>query len=187
MTVSSVLLNRTVLVTVITACAGLGLGASGASDRTSGPAAALQQAPAASEPAGRRPSQSPSGSTGGGWEWWNDARVQKEIGLSADKARIINDIYAKRNESLKALREEFVREFNELDQITRARTVDEGTYAVKVTRVESLRSELSKSRTVMLYRLFRELTPEQYRKLQDIFDRDRRNQDRGRGAPPATK
>jgi Spy/CpxP family protein refolding chaperone len=117
------------------------------------------------------------------WLWWNDAKVQKELGLAAEKVRIINDIYTKRNDSLRALRDEFTRELAELDQVTRARSVDESAYSVKVTRVESLRSELNKSRTVMLYRLYRELTLEQYRKLQDI--RDRRNPDRGRDAQPA--
>jgi hypothetical protein len=57
--------------------------------------------------------------------------------------------------------------------MTRARVVDVDTYSVQVMRVESARSKLSESRTVMLYRLARELTPEQYRKLLEIRDRRR--------------
>jgi Spy/CpxP family protein refolding chaperone len=140
---------------------------------------------------GTQPGASPGRATGqqgrgGGsmlWEWWNDAEVQKELGLAPDKVRKITDIYAARTAQTTPLREEFTREMAELDQITRARTVDETAYAVKVAKVEFLRSELNKSRTVMLYRLFRELSPEQYRKLQDI--RDRRDQNRGRGGSPA--
>jgi hypothetical protein len=46
--------------------------------------------------------------------------------------------------------------------------------------VEWLRSQLNESRLMMLYRMYRELTPDQYHKLQEISDRMSR--DRGRGA-----
>lgn len=118
----------------------------------------------------------------GPWEWWNDAKVQKELGLVPEKVWRINDIYTRRSEQLRPLRDEFTKELAMLDKVTRARTVDEATYTLQVTKVEGLRSELSKSRTVMLYSLFRELSPEQYRKLQDV--RDRRERDRGRGPQP---
>ena len=116
------------------------------------------------------------------WDWWNDADVQRELGLAADKVQRINDIYTRRSEDLKPIVEEFVKQSAELEKMTRARLVDERTYSVQVMHVESARSELNKSRTVMLYRLTRELTPEQYKKLQDI--RDRRFGSRGRGPDP---
>lgn len=116
------------------------------------------------------------------WDWWNDADVQRELGLATDKVQRINDIYTRRSEDLKPIVEEFVKQSAELEKMTRARLVDERTYSVQVMHVESARSELNKSRTVMLYRLTRELTPEQYKKLQDI--RDRRFGSRGRGPDP---
>ena len=49
-----------------------------------------------------------------------------------------------------------------------------------MTQVEALRSELNKSRTIMNYRILRELTPEQNQKLKEIADQ-RWNPRNGRG------
>lgn len=107
------------------------------------------------------------------WNWWNDAEVQKELGLSTEKVKRIDNIYTRRSEDLKPIGDEFLKQSGELEKMTRARVVDENTYSLQVMRVESARSKLSESRTVMLYRLSRELTPEQYKKLLDIRDRRR--------------
>lgn len=138
------------------------------------------------------PAPSPSPGRGGspatlGWEWWNDADVQKELGLSADKVRNINDFYARRNADLRPIVQEFVTQSAELDRMTRAALVDESTYLLQVMRVESTRQRLNESRTVMLYRMYRQLTPDQHRKLQDLLDRRFNRGGRGRGPAPAPK
>lgn len=106
-----------------------------------------------------------------GWEWWNDADVQKELGLAPEKIERINAFYARRNAELRPVVHEYQKQLAELDKMTRARVVDEGTYLVQVMRVEAARGRLSESRTMLLYRMYRELTPEQHGKLQDILDR----------------
>jgi hypothetical protein len=53
---------------------------------------------------------------------------------------------------------------------------------MQVIRVESLRSKLNEARTVMLYRINKQLDPTQIQKQKEI--RDRRWAGRGRGAPP---
>jgi Spy/CpxP family protein refolding chaperone len=121
------------------------------------------------------------GASGGpsNWEWWNDAGVQKELGLTADKIKSINDFYSRRNEDLRPFVQEFLKQREELGKMTQARVVDESTYLLQVMRVESARARLNESRTVMLYRMYKSLSPEQHQKLQDIMDR-RFNRD-GRG------
>ena len=119
------------------------------------------------------------------WEWWNDTEVRKELGLSPDKVQRIQDIYTQRSQTLKPIVEDFQKELAALDALTRARTVDEGTFAAQVTKVEDFRSKVAESRTVMLYKLYLLLSPDQYRKLLDI--QDRRNRDRERGRGPQTK
>jgi Spy/CpxP family protein refolding chaperone len=114
------------------------------------------------------------------WEWWNDAGVQKELGLTAEKVKGINDFYSRRNQDLRPFVQEFLKQREELGKMTQARVVDESTYLLQVIRVESARARLNESRTVMLYRMYRSLTPEQHQKLQDIMDR-RFNRDDGRG------
>jgi Spy/CpxP family protein refolding chaperone len=104
-------------------------------------------------------------------QWWTDPAVQKEIGLSPEKSKRIDEIYKRRANELAPIAEEWSRQLAELDKMTRARTVDETTYGLQVMRVEALRSRLSESRTMLLYRMYRELQPEQHRKLQEIIDR----------------
>jgi Spy/CpxP family protein refolding chaperone len=139
------------------------LGVSGhASDR---PVAGAQPEAAPIQP---RP-QSGRGGSSMNWEWWNDADVQKALGLSPEKIKRIDDIFEKRSRDLQPMAEEFRRQFAELDDMTKSATVDEATYGIQVLRVESLGARLRESRTMMLYRIFRELQPDQYKKLQDIL------------------
>lgn len=126
--------------------------------------ATIQPTPGASAANGRSGAQG----RGGGWEWWNDADVQRTLALSPDKVRRIHEIFTRRSDELRPMGDEFMRAFAELDKMTRARVVDEATYQLQVVRVEALRAELNKSRTVMLYRLTRELTPDQFKKLEDL-------------------
>jgi Spy/CpxP family protein refolding chaperone len=116
----------------------------------------------------------------GSWDWWNDANVQKELGLTPEKVAQLDQHYRQRSEQLTPVVKRWQKELATLDQMTRAAEVDESTYTLQVVAVESLRSEIIKSRTVMLYRMFRELSPEQHRRLQDIFARMRSSRDRGR-------
>ena len=66
--------------------------------------------------------------------------------------------------------------------MAKERTVDVATYSIQVNRVEALRTELFKTRSVMLYEFYRMLSPEQYVKFQEI--RERRRSGRGGGGGP---
>lgn len=128
--------------------------------------------------------QGPPSGRGGPWEWWNDAEVQKELGLSADKVKQINDFFVRRNADLRPIAHELQTQWSVLEKMTRERVVDESTYQMQVMRVEQARARLNESRTVMLYRMYRTLTPEQHQKLQDIFARRAERANRERSATP---
>jgi Spy/CpxP family protein refolding chaperone len=115
----------------------------------------------------------------GNWEWWNDAEVQRQIGLTPEKVATLDGHYRWRSKDLAPVVKQWLKERDELDEMTRAATVDESTYALQVVTVEALRSKISESRTVMIYRMFRELSPDQYKKLQEIFANRRRGGGRG--------
>jgi Spy/CpxP family protein refolding chaperone len=134
----------------------LGLGAPGT-------AVVAAQSPAPSMQ-GRPPDLSRS-------KWWKDAEVQKELGLTADKVKRIDDFFERRSKDMKPWVDRWQHEREVLDTMTRAATVDEATYALQVQEVQSLSARLGESRTMMLYRIYRELQPEQYKKLQEIFAR----------------
>jgi Spy/CpxP family protein refolding chaperone len=115
------------------------------------------------------------------WEWWNDAAVKKELGLTDAKSKEIDRIFQDRARHAKPFFDEWMKQRDEQDRMAKERLVDEGTFALQVARVDALGAELRKSRAVMFYRMYRKLTAEQVKKLEEI--QDRRNRDgRGRGA-----
>jgi Spy/CpxP family protein refolding chaperone len=161
------------------------------------PRVAVQATQPAGQAAGTNPSQGqaaapipPStGPRGGGrpdamrpeWEWWNDATVKKELGLTDAKAKEIDRIFQERARHAKPFYDQFLKERDEQERMAKERLVDEGAFALQVARVDALGSELRKSRAVMFYRMSKKLTADQLKKLDEI--RDRRNRDgRGRGA-----
>lgn len=161
-----------------------GPGFAAARDEASGTLAAgqLRAAPARLQPAGPGPQSSGrSGPGGPQGPWWSDAAIKAEIGLTEEQSRRIKDIFEKREAEIKPLADMLGRESDRLDRMTRERTADEVTYAVQVAKVESLYGRLRESRTMMIYRMFRELQPEQHQKLQEILAR-RRGGGRGPGS-----
>jgi Spy/CpxP family protein refolding chaperone len=133
-----------------------------ANQGTTGPA------PAASGPTSSRDTQR-SNRPGGFWDWWNDQKVQKALGLDAAKVRRIDGIYKKRSAELAPTVAKLADERKVLDEMTRALSADEDSYQLQVMKVMGLRSRIDETRVVMLYRIYRELRPDQYKKLQDIF------------------
>jgi Spy/CpxP family protein refolding chaperone len=122
---------------------------------------------------GQKPGQGP-------WEWWTDEAVKKELALSVRQVRDITKVFDERVRAMKPLSEEFEKQRRELEKMIEERVVDLSTYSIQVTRVEALRTELFKSRSVMFYAIYKMLTPEQYGKLREIRDR-RERQRSGRG------
>ena len=151
----------------------------GGSAPQSNPSKTSQQ-PTTPAPASQRPPQQGRSDQFVPWEWWKDDVVKKELALTDSQARSITRLYEERARQMKPHSDEFQKQLEELDKMTRERTVDVATYSIQVTRVEALRTELSKTRTVMLYSIYRMLTPEQYQKLRQI--RDQRRSGRGGGS-----
>lgn len=104
-------------------------------------------------------------------QWWNDADVRRALKLSDEKARVIEGIFQKRQAEAKAWWEQLQREQDRLTRMTRERVADEATYGLQVSKVEALAARLREGRTLMLYRIYLELQPEQFKKLQDMMER----------------
>ena len=116
----------------------------------------------------------------GGKEWWKDEAVKREIGLTADLSARIEEQYQRRQLNAAPLITELQKETQALDALIAARELRTEAVAARVLQVEALRSRVNESRTVMLYRFYRLLSPEQYQKFQALVERERRN-GRGRG------
>lgn len=148
---------------------------SGGSVQTPPPAKGSGQAPPGQS--GQRTPERFLGST-----WWKDDNIRKELNLTERQVQRINGIFESRVRQITPFHNDYLKQLAELDRMTVERVVDEATYTIQVGRVEALRSKLSETRTVMLYRFYRELDPAQYQKLQEIWNRRR-----GRGGPPTPK
>jgi len=122
-----------------------------------------------------------------GWIWWKDEAVQKEMRLTSRQVSNINQIFERRVRAVTPFHEDFKKQLVELDRMTNERTVDVATFSVQVSRAEDLRSKLNETRTVMLYEISRQLSPEQVAKLKELREqRDRRRMGRGNGSQPKT-
>ena len=107
--------------------------------------------------------------------------VGASLAYTDEQVRKIREIFEKREAEVKPVWDQLNREGDRLDKMTRERLADEATYAVQVSKVHHLFADVRKSRTMMLYRMYRELQPEQYKKLQEIMERRRSTDGRSSG------
>jgi len=104
-------------------------------------------------------------------KWWLDDKLKAELGLSAQQSADVEATFQSAIPRLKAYKEQLDALEAELSRLIRERVADESTVAAQVDKVEATRTELSKARTLMLYRMHRILSPEQNARLQEMHDR----------------
>lgn len=122
----------------------------------------LSAASAAADQSSRQPSR---------WKWWQDEKTKTEIGLSEQQAAEVESVFREALPRLKAAKSELDVLEADLSRMIRERQAEESLVAAQIDKVEAARGELSKTRTLMLYRMHRILTPEQNTKVQAIHDR----------------
>ena len=147
------------------------------------PGAGQTQPPAGDGRRGFGPPGDGRGGRGGpdsDYKFWKDPSVIKEIGLAADQSARIDRIYEQRARQIAPFADELVKQRAELDRLIRERTVDPSAVELQAQRVAALFAKMQESRFVMLYRMYMVLTPDQYKKLQALFDRQRAGE-HGRG------
>jgi Spy/CpxP family protein refolding chaperone len=105
------------------------------------------------------------------WKWWQVEESKAEIGLSEEQSAEVELVFQHALPRLKAAKAQLDVLEAELSRVIRERTADESLVAAQIDKVEAARAELSKTRTLMLYRMHRILTPEQNTRLQAIHDR----------------
>lgn len=110
-------------------------------------------------------------------KWWQDEKLKAEIGLSDQQSAEVEGVFQEAIPKLRSLKEQLDSLEADLSRLIRERTAEEHLVATQIDRVEATRAELSKTRTLMLYRIHRLLSPEQNARLQAVHDRQK---DRGR-------
>jgi Spy/CpxP family protein refolding chaperone len=137
-----------------------------------------QQRQGDSRSADQRPADGRGGATRGPVKWWEAYKT--ELRLTPDQESRIGAIFDATFPQLRASYEELNKREEQLSALISANDATEAQVLRQADQIESIRSELSKTRVLMLFRMRRVLSPEQRNKLQEL----QRDHERDRGGPP---
>jgi Spy/CpxP family protein refolding chaperone len=112
-----------------------------------------------------------------GFAWWKDAQFQHDLGLTADQSARIDAIFEAAISQLRSKKQELDRQEEELSKQIAA-GADEALVSKQVDKVEAVRSNMNKMRTLMLLRERQVLTPDQRVKLNKLHEEWERNHKR---------
>jgi Spy/CpxP family protein refolding chaperone len=107
-------------------------------------------------------------------KWWQDERFRRELGLTSEQSTRLEEIFQKTQPTLRQRMQALDQAEKEFDQLVE--TGDDVSVLEHVEIVETARAELNKTRTMMLLRMRRSLTADQWAKFTALADQ--RNRDR---------
>ena len=107
-------------------------------------------------------------------KWWQNEAIQKRLALAPDTIRQIDRLYEGARPELRRQRDRLHDLEQELTAIVDADVRNEVVLAAAVDRVEQARATLNKTRTLMLLRMRRLLSPAQRAALSAVGDQHER-------------
>jgi Spy/CpxP family protein refolding chaperone len=107
-------------------------------------------------------------------KWWQDERFRRELGLTAEQSTRLEEVFQKTQPTLRQRMQALDQAEKEFDRLVE--TGDDASVLDQVSIVEAARAELNKTRTVMLLRMRRSLTTDQWAKFTALAEQ--RNRDR---------
>jgi Spy/CpxP family protein refolding chaperone len=116
-----------------------------------------------------------------GFRWWQDEKMKAELGLTPEQVVKLEAVFQERLPRLTAGKELLDSLERQLNIVVRDANVSEAEVLRQVNTVEVARSALGTSRTLLIYRLYRNLTPEQRAKMKAMHEKweaERRKNDR---------
>ncbi len=111
--------------------------------------------------------------------WWKSERVRVEFGLTTDQTTRIDGVFRSTLPQLRVERRELDREEAALSRLIASGEVTEAEVAAQIDEVEAARSALSKTRTLMLFRIRRILSSAQRVQLDALPKSLKRRKDGG--------
>lgn len=111
-------------------------------------------------------------------KWWQV--YKNELRLTPEQCSRIDAVFEATFPQLRASYEELNKREEQLSTLISANDATEAQVLRLADQIEAIRSELSKTRVLMLFRMRRVLSPEQRNKLQEL----QKEQERDRGGPP---
>lgn len=116
----------------------------------------------------------PAAAGAGKYKWWLAEPFVKELGLTVDQSDRIEEIFQTSWPDLKACKDDLDELEAELSAMIADGTASEAAVVQQIDRVEASRSALGKTRSLMLYRMHRVLTPAQRAKLKALHEKLKR-------------
>ena len=105
-------------------------------------------------------------------KWWQDERLQRELGLTAEQSVRLEELFQKTQPMLRQRMRALDKAEKEFDRLVESG--DDASVLEHVGIVEAARAELNKTRTVMLLRMRRSLTADQWAKFTALADKRHR-------------
>ena len=113
-----------------------------------------------------------------GFKWWQTERFQKELALTTDQITRIEGVYQTTEPLVRAQKQAIDRREEKLSKVIQDPKSDEATLLQATDRLEAARNELSRTRTLMLFRIRRVLTDEQNLKINAMYAKDRADREK---------
>ena len=110
--------------------------------------------------------------------WWQAERFQKELALTAEQITRIEGIYQAARPLATAQKEAFDRREEKLSKVISDPKSTEADVIQATDRLELARNEMSRTRTLMLFRIRRVLNDDQLLKLNKMHEHDRSERER---------
>jgi len=115
-----------------------------------------------------------------GFPWWKDAQFQRDLGLTAEQTAKIDAVFQSTISVLRQKKEELDRHEEDLSRLIAA-GADEALVTRQVDKVESIRANMNKMRTLMLLHERQVLTPDQRVRLNKLHEQMVKGRGRSRG------
>jgi Spy/CpxP family protein refolding chaperone len=104
-----------------------------------------------------------------GFAWWRDAQFQRDLSLTSEQTTRIENLFQSTVGQLRGKKAELDQQEDELSRLIAA-NADEAVVGRQVDKVEAIRSNLNKMRTLQLLHIRQVLSPDQRMKLNKIHD-----------------
>lgn len=123
----------------------------------------------------------PALAQGFSFKWWQTERFQKELALTTGQVTRIEGIYQTTEPMLRAQKQAIDRREEKLSKVIQDPKSDEAALLQATDHLEAARNEMSRTRTLMLFRIRRVLTDEQNVKINAMHARDRAEREKRDG------
>jgi Spy/CpxP family protein refolding chaperone len=127
-----------------------------------------QQPQRAAQPAGK--ADRPGDGHGPAKRWWIDQPMRGDLGITDQQSAAVEKIWQSSLPSLRESRQKLDKLEEALTQMTRDDSIDEALVVAQIERVENMRADANKRRTLMIYRMNKVLTPDQRAKVKAMFE-----------------